>query len=75
MPVSSGAAARTASSIVRLTVTVDEAHPWQLPDSRSRATPVRVDAEEGTYTSGVRAEIGPHPVQRRFDAFIHGQRV
>src|SRR6185312_15721634 len=36
--------------------------------------PVRVDAEEG-HTPGVRAEVGPDPVQCGFDAFIHGQRV
>ena len=73
IPDSSGAASWIAPSMAIFTVSADDAQPSQLPSSRSRATP-SVDAEV-LDPAGVRAQVGPDPVERALDAAVHVQRV
>ena len=54
-------------------MTVDDGQPWQLPSSRSRATPSR--HAEVLHTPGVRAEVGANLVEGALDPGVHVQRV
>ena len=72
--VTSGAASSTAPLRASCTVTVEDGQPWQLPSSRSRATPSLGDAEV-LHAARVRAQVRTHLVERPLDAGVHIQRV
>ena len=60
----SGAAARTASSTASSSVTADDGQLLQLPENRSRTHARRRSTSSSCDVAAVRAEIGPHAVQR-----------